>query len=130
MKKYKASIIEFMIRSYFVGAAVYIGVFMLNQSFIEVALIIGLITHFMTEPIIHHFYKGNKEQENGRMGILKQIGIAYLLVTIIYICQLQIPSNFKFSLEPFSFSIIYQSLWMVMKVMMNLLHNSGRAVQN
>ncbi|GAA0178897.1 hypothetical protein SH2C18_18680 [Clostridium sediminicola] len=107
--------IEFAIRCYAAGLGAYIGVFMLNQSYIEVALIIGVINYFFSEPIINTIkYGKNSNKSLQKFGIIKNILLSLIIVSIIAGIHNIFYKFMEISIEPISFAIIYQIIYQLL----------------
>ncbi len=103
---------------------------MLSQSYLEIAVIIGLMNHFITEPLIHHYKNGNHEAKKSRfLDIIKQLLLSFIIITLITVMHNGINHYMELPMEPVSFGFVYQvinvMLLAAMKRVRNIMYLKG-----
>ena len=120
--KYK----EWIIRAWFAGMVCFIVGDMMNGTYLFIGIGIGLISATLIDPIVNTVRLGNKI---GAPDTFKELILIVLKneVIAIFICLIIMQVHLLLSFligpfkEPFSFALIYQSLYSVMILIYNKL---------
>lgn len=104
---------KWLFEAYIAGLAFFIGIVLIAQTYIEVAVLLGIINAYFTEAIIDTFRYGNKSEydfkKRTKFRLIKNILYSLMITSLIMI------SHYLFSryvvkvpIEPISFGILYK----------------------